>query len=67
MKSQFKKNTAIILSLFCVILLNAQKSNQDMLPNIIFLLTDDQRYDALGCLGNTEIHTPNIDLSLIHI
>ncbi len=30
-------------------------------PNIIFLLSDDQRYDALGCMGNDEIQTPNID------
>lgn len=33
----------------------------DVRPNIIFLLTDDQRYDALGCNGNTIIHTPHID------
>ncbi len=30
-------------------------------PNIVFLLTDDQRRDSMGCYGNTEIHTPNID------
>lgn len=30
-------------------------------PNIIFLLTDDQRWDTLGCYGNEIIHTPNID------
>jgi len=30
-------------------------------PNIIFILTDDQRWDALGCAGNPIIHTPNMD------
>ena len=30
-------------------------------PNIIFLLTDDQRWDALGCMGNQILQTPNID------
>ncbi|MGV3558733.1 sulfatase family protein [Larkinella arboricola] len=30
-------------------------------PNIIFLLTDDQRHDALGVMGNPYIRTPNID------
>ena len=30
-------------------------------PNIIFICTDDQRWDALGCSGNTIIHTPNMD------
>lgn len=30
-------------------------------PNIIMLLTDDQRWDTLGCMGNKIIKTPNID------
>ncbi len=30
-------------------------------PNIIFLLTDDQRWDTMGCAGNPIIHTPNMD------
>jgi arylsulfatase A-like enzyme len=30
-------------------------------PNIIFLLTDDQRWDTLGVMGNPIIHTPNVD------
>jgi arylsulfatase A-like enzyme len=30
-------------------------------PNIIFLVTDDQRADAMGCAGNPVIHTPNMD------
>jgi len=30
-------------------------------PNFIFILTDDQRHDAMGCAGNPLIHTPNID------
>lgn len=33
----------------------------DSRPNIIFLLTDDQRYDTLGCNGNEIIQTPSID------
>ena len=31
------------------------------LPNIIFLLTDDHRFDAMGYTGNPYIKTPNID------
>ncbi len=30
-------------------------------PNIIFLLTDDQRWDALGHAGNAIIQTPEMD------
>ena len=30
-------------------------------PNIIFLLTDDQRWDAFGAMGNGIIQTPNLD------
>ncbi|RCS26692.1 DUF4976 domain-containing protein [Polaribacter sp. WD7] len=30
-------------------------------PNIIFILTDDQRWDALGYAGNALAHTPEMD------
>ena len=30
-------------------------------PNIIFIMTDQQRGDAIGCSGNERIITPNID------
>ncbi|QGY47732.1 sulfatase-like hydrolase/transferase [Maribellus comscasis] len=30
-------------------------------PNIIFLLADDMRWDVMGCAGNKQIHTPNLD------
>ena len=31
-------------------------------PNIVFLLTDNQRADLVGCAGNHIIETPNLDL-----
>jgi len=31
------------------------------LPNFVFILTDDQRFDSMGCAGNRLIRTPNID------
>ena len=32
-----------------------------MPPNIVFLMTDNHRWDLLGCAGNDIIRTPNID------
>src|ERR1051325_6354752 len=33
----------------------------DERPNIIFVLTDDPRWDALGCMGHPFLKTPNLD------
>ena len=30
-------------------------------PNVVFILTDDHRHDALGCAGHPWIRTPNLD------
>ena len=30
-------------------------------PNIIFLLADDMRWDAMGCMGNRFVRTPHLD------
>ncbi|HEU5329890.1 MAG TPA: sulfatase-like hydrolase/transferase, partial [Thermomicrobiales bacterium] len=30
-------------------------------PNILFICTDQQRYDTLGCYGNPHIQTPHLD------
>jgi len=37
------------------------RSKQAHKPNIIFILTDDQRWDALGFSGNRIIKTPEMD------
>lgn len=37
------------------------KQNTDNRPNIVFILTDDQGPWAMGCAGNSEIETPNLD------
>lgn len=36
-------------------------ANRSDPPNIVLIVTDDQRWDAMGCAGNTIIHTPNIN------
>ena len=30
-------------------------------PNFLFIITDQQRADHLGCYGNTTLRTPHID------
>ena len=31
-------------------------------PNVVFILTDEWRAQALGCMGNHNVHTPNLDM-----
>ena len=38
-----------------------EKRNIAKRPNIIFLLSDDQRWDSIGCMGNSIVKTPAID------
>jgi len=30
-------------------------------PNLVFVFSDQQSWDTLGCYGNTQTHTPNLD------
>ena len=39
----------------------AQSPRRNSRPNILFLMTDQQRGDCLGAAGNTVIRTPNMD------
>ena len=51
----------IITILYVVTPICAQQQNRDTKPNIIFILTDDQRYDAIGYTGNKYVDTPEMD------
>jgi len=50
-----------LLFLFVLACLQANALARDTRPNLIFLLTDDQRADDLGSFGNTVIQTPHLD------
>ncbi|MDE3253840.1 MAG: sulfatase [Bacteroidota bacterium] len=59
------RKTGFLLLFFSVNLFSlysfAQSKAARKRPNIIFILTDDQRWDAMGAMGNTLIQTPNMD------
>ena len=45
----------LLISLFLANLASAAR------PNVVFILTDDQRADALSCMGHKHLWTPRID------
>jgi arylsulfatase A-like enzyme len=46
------------------LLLSTAPAAQDARPNIIFLLTDDQRDNSLGAMGHPFVKTPHLDALL---
>jgi alpha-L-rhamnosidase len=58
--------SSIVLSGFFLVsggekAIGQNKARESKQPNIIFILTDDQRWDALGYAGNKIIQTPEMD------
>ena len=52
----------ILLSLTCYKQVSSQENKiKENKPNIIFILTDDQRFDAIGYSGNKYVETPEMD------
>jgi arylsulfatase A-like enzyme len=47
-----------IFGLFSCIALNARQPEK---PNIILVFPDQMRADAMGCMGNPDVKTPNLD------
>jgi arylsulfatase A-like enzyme len=47
--------------LAAAILLACRPASAADRPNLLILLTDDQRWDAIGCAGNSIIQTPELD------
>lgn len=45
----------------CMCFAQNQAAPTSARPNVIFLFSDDQRFDTIAALGNPEIKTPNMD------
>jgi arylsulfatase A-like enzyme len=52
---------AIISSGIVGLIATSAVAKPDERPNILFILSDDQRWDTIHALGNDEIQTPNLD------
>ena len=55
-----------LLVVVCVVfpatmLMSCRVSEKERKPNLLFIMTDQQRADALGVAGNSIISTPNLD------
>jgi arylsulfatase A-like enzyme len=55
-KTAFRASSVLLLSLLFSFQTNAQKK-----PNLLIIMTDQQRYDALSIAGNSVLKTPNLD------
>jgi arylsulfatase A-like enzyme len=54
----------LLVACICAANLNAHAPASDPAPrrpNILFLLSDDHSYPYLGCYGNQDVRTPNLD------
>ena len=54
-RRQFLAGTAAAVSFSC------RRARRDRRPNVLFILTDDQRWDCMSCAGHPFLKTPNID------
>jgi len=54
------KRFELVIVLTAVFLAGSAKAASSR-PNILVILPDQLRAQALGCMGNTDVHTPNID------
>lgn len=52
---------SLVLAVLFVALLSAISTAGDRRPNVVFILTDNHGAWTLGCYGNRDIRTPNID------
>jgi arylsulfatase A-like enzyme len=57
------RKALFFLTIFLFFVLSGceQESTDPVMPNIVFVLADDQRGETIHALGNSEIITPNLD------
>ena len=53
----FSNLLILATQLVLIVALKAQEKQ----PNIVYLMSDDQNIYSMGCYGNIEVQTPNLD------
>jgi arylsulfatase A-like enzyme len=53
--------TILVATLSLVAIHPAAAQDKSKRPNILFILSDDQRFDAMSCAGHPIVKTPNMD------
>ena len=56
-----KKTITHTLLLFPILAMGIQAQEKQSSPNLIFIMADQWRGDALGCLGKEAVKTPHLD------
>src|SRR5215211_2241118 len=62
-RSSMRRNSLLcaVAAVVCILSALAPLARAQQRPNIVVIMTDDQAPWALGCYGNTECKTPNMD------
>ncbi|HSH19016.1 MAG TPA: sulfatase-like hydrolase/transferase [Draconibacterium sp.] len=61
MRSIFENLKITISILVCFLFVLSASGQVQQKKNLLFIMTDQQRYDALSIAGNTVLETPNLD------
>jgi len=61
LKTKFNIVFALLVFLFLTGIKVIAQQNENKRPNLLFIMTDQQRFDALSYAGNTVLETPNLD------
>ena len=61
MKRKYIITTLLLLFVFINVKKLRAQARPDNKPNILVIITDDQRYQTIHAMGNNEVVTPNMD------